>query len=103
VQGAPFAFPPVIGPNTIGTATAHSAPVFAELIDTIDGFVWPDASGTMRGQSLIPLFPAAPSLPGRNEPLYELLSIVDALRVGTTRIRKIAAELLGERLTVSRA
>src|SRR5258708_472751 len=62
VQGAPFAFPPVLGSPTIGTSTAHSAPVFRGRVDSPEGFVWPDAAGTDRGQSLVPLFPGAPSL-----------------------------------------
>lgn len=103
IHGAPFAFPPVLGLKTIGTATAHSAPAFSALIESSDGFVWPDASGTARGQSLTPLFPGASSLPVRNNALYEMLSIVDALRVGTARVRKIAADLLRERLAGSRA
>jgi hypothetical protein len=52
---------------------------------------------------LIPLFPGAPELPGRNQPLYELLTIIDALRVGTTRVGRVAAELLAERLSGSKA
>ncbi len=103
VEGAPFAFPPVPGPRAIGTATAHSAPAFQALVESSDGFVWADASGASRGQSLVPLYPGAPALPARNESLYELLAIVDALRVGSTRVRKIAAELLRERLTASRS
>jgi hypothetical protein len=99
VQGAPFAFPPVLGASTVGIPTAHSSPAFRALVESTDGFVWPHADGSARGQSLVPLFPAAPSLPGRNQPLYELLTIIDALRVGTTRIRKLAAELLAERLS----
>ena len=103
VQGAPFAFPPVLGALTIGTATAHSSPSFRTVLDSAEGFVWPDAAGDSRGQSLIPLFPGAPSLPDKNQPLYDLLTIVDALRVGTTRVRKIAAEMLAERLAGSKA
>src|SRR5471030_1714460 len=103
VQGAPFAFPPVLGPQTIGTATALSAQVFRAKIDSPEGIVWPDAAGTARGQSLIPLFPGAPSLPARNQPLYDLLAIIDALRVGTTRVRAIAGELLVGRLMDFRA
>jgi hypothetical protein len=98
VQGAPFAFPPILGPQTIGTATAQSAPVLRNVVESSDGFVWPDAAGVARGQSLVPLYPGAPSLPDRNEPLYELLAIVDALRVGTTRVRAVASELLADRL-----
>jgi hypothetical protein len=103
VQGVPFAFPPVVGIQTIGTATAISAEVFRGKVDSPDGFVWPDAAGSARGQSLIPLFPGAPSLPARNQPLYDLLAIVDALRIGTSRVRAIASELLAERLRVPKA
>jgi hypothetical protein len=103
VQGAPFAFPPVLGPQTIGTPTALSAQVVRAKVDSPEGFVWPDAAGTARGQSLIPLFSGAPSLPARNQPLYELLAIIDALRTGTTRVRAIASDLLADRLIGSKA
>ena len=103
VHGAPFAFPPVLGVPTLGVPTAVSSPAFRAIIQTTEGFVWPHADGEARGQSLIPLFPGAPTLSIRNPALYELLTIVDALRVGTTRVRKIAADLLAERLSASRA
>jgi hypothetical protein len=100
VHGVPFAFPPILGAQTIGVPTAHSSPAFREIVESMEGFVWPYADGAARGQSLIPLFPGAPALPGRNARLYELLTIIDALRVGTTRVRKTAAALLAERLTI---
>lgn len=103
VNGVPFAFPSIIGPATIGTPTAHSAPPFASIVESPDRFVWPEAGGADRGQSLVPLFPGAPALVGSNPALYDLLAIIDALRVGTTRIRRIAAELVAERLSVSAA
>ena len=99
VQGAPFAFPPILGSPTIGVLTAHSSAAFQGILQTNDTIVWPHADGPARGQSLIPLFPGAPALSTRNPALYELLTIVDALRVGTTRVRNIAAELLSERLS----
>jgi hypothetical protein len=103
VQGVPFAFPAVVGAGTIGIATAYSSSAFRGIIESPDHFVWPDAAGPVRGQSLTPLFPGAPALPSRNQPLYELLAIVDALRVGTTRVRKVAAELLASRFADTRA
>ncbi len=103
VQGAPFAFPAVVGAGTVGVATAHSSPAFSGIIESPDHLVWPDPDGLVRGQSLIPLFPGAPALPTRNQPLYELLTIVDALRVGTTRVRKVAADLLASRFADARA
>lgn len=99
VHGAPYAFPPMIGPSLPGVPTAHSSPAFAGIVESPDAYVWPHADGSAHGQSLAPVYPAAPGLPSRNQPLYELLSIADALRVGTPRIRKIAGELLHARLT----
>jgi hypothetical protein len=72
------------------------------VVESAEGFVWPDADGAARGQSLIPLFPGALALPARNEPLYDLLSIVDALRIGTTRVRSLASALLAERIVASK-
>jgi hypothetical protein len=98
IEGAPFAFPPVIGRDSIGVATAHSAPVFRDLVGSSGGFVWPAAEGTESGQAVTPLYPGAIDLVARNPPLYDLLTIIDAARVGTSRILKIASELLADRL-----
>lgn len=102
VHGAPYAFPPVSGPAVLGVPTAHTSPAFNGIIESPDGYVWPHADGTVRGDSLVPLYAGAPSLPRRNRELYELLAIVDALRVGTTRVRKVAAELLHTRLVAAK-
>jgi hypothetical protein len=102
VHGAPFAFPPILGPEIRGVPTGHAAPPFDGIVESSELLVWADADGSVRGQSLVPLFPGAPALPGRNQQLYDLLAIADALRVGTTRVRKIAAELLATRLAVAR-
>jgi hypothetical protein len=101
VEGAPFAFPAMLGPQTIGVPTAHSAPPFRGIVESFEGFVWPDADGTGRGQSIVPLFPGAPNLPRRNDSLYDLLAIVDAIRAGSTRVRILAAGLLGDRLNAA--
>jgi hypothetical protein len=98
VHGAPFAFPAVIGPEIVGIPTAHSAPPFHGIVASTTGFVWAHADGTMRGQSIIPLFPGAPLLAVDNPALYDLLALIDALRVGTARVRTIAAGLLGDRI-----
>jgi hypothetical protein len=99
VDGVPFAFPPMVGAESIGIPTAHSAPAFASIVESADRFVWPDPGGTGRGQSLVPLFPGAPALAGANQPLYDLLTIIDALRVGTARVRRAAAKLIAERMS----
>jgi hypothetical protein len=52
----------------------------------------------LRGQSLVPLYPAAPRLAGRVPDLYDLLTLVDAIRVGRARERSRAAALLRAKL-----
>jgi hypothetical protein len=98
VQGMAFAFPAVIGTGTVGVPTAHSSPAFRGILESSDHVVWAHADGSARGQSLIPLYSGAPMLPGLNARLYELLAVLDALRMGTTRVRKLAAEMLATRL-----
>lgn len=98
VNGAPFAFPAMSGATAVGVPTAHASALFKGIVETSDSIVWPYADGRVTGQSLVPLFHRAPELEGRNDALYDLLAITDALRVGTTRVRNIAAELLAARL-----
>lgn len=98
VAGVPHAFPAELGPETRGIPTAHSARPLAEEIRSEDTVVWPSADGTARGQSLIPLYPKATKLPVTNPELYELLTVVDALRIGRARERKRAKEILQKRL-----
>ena len=98
VDGAPFAFPAMLGASAIGVPTMLSSPAFRGLVESSENVVWPDADGTARGQSMVPLFPGASKLAIQNAPLYELLTIVDAIRAGSTRTRKLAADLLATHL-----
>jgi hypothetical protein len=98
LHGVPHAFPALIGPSSLGIPTAHSAPAFAGRVATDERFVWPDADGTERGLALTPLFPGAARTARKNPALYDLLVIVDALRVGHARERKAAEALLHEKL-----
>jgi hypothetical protein len=60
--------------------------------------VWLQATGDTRGRAVAPLHGAAANL-ARSDPwMYEMLSLVDALRVGDSRTRRLASELLRARL-----
>lgn len=98
VAGVPYAFPPDLGPETMGVPTSHSAPPLSERFRTEDVLVWPSARGTHRGQSLVPLYPAAPDLAEKNPRLYRLLALVDALRTGRARERNEAKSILKDAL-----
>lgn len=104
VAGVPHAFPAELGPETRGIPTAHSAAPLADELPSNDMVVWPSADGGWRGESLVPLYAGATKTPTSNPRLYELLALVDALRIGRARERARARELLRERLgTADRA
>ncbi len=94
--GVPYAFPGVLGPETRGVPTAHSAPPLSTEIESQDKVVWPSLHGEMRGNRLIPLSPYAPETLHANPDLYRLLTLVDALRIGRARERKLATRYLEE-------
>jgi len=80
--------------------TADSAPILASRIRSAGEalpLVWPQAEG-VRGEGLEPLHPAAPVACAREPALYDLFSLVDALRTGGARVRGVATELLADRL-----
>lgn len=60
--------------------------------------MWPYAKGTTRGYSLAPLYPTVPQAAAKDAQLYELLSLVDAIRDGRARERNLAAKELQARL-----
>ena len=60
--------------------------------------VWPSLAGTVRGASVTPLYAAAPATAVNNPALYELLALVDAVRLGRARERTRAKQLLRERI-----
>jgi hypothetical protein len=57
--------------------------------------VWPDPEGNVRGEGFSPLYPSVPIAAKKDENLYALLAIVDAIRGGKARERKYAQEKLG--------
>lgn len=98
LHGVRYAFYTVLGPEVRGVPTAHSAPPLSGEIVGEGAYVWADAEGEMRGTSIVPLFAAAPGCRIRNPPLYECLALVDALRVGRARERKLAEAELRSRI-----
>jgi hypothetical protein len=99
--GVPYAFPAALGAEARGVPTAHAAPPLSAEFPDAAPVVWPAVEGTHRGAAVEPLHPAAPATERHNPPLYELLALVDALRVGRARERQRARSLLEERLTAA--
>jgi DNA-binding MarR family transcriptional regulator len=98
VHGVKYAFFPVTGPEAPGVPTAYSGPPLAAEIVSDRPLVWASARGTIRGDTLVPLYEGAPELADRAPELYEAVTLVDAIRAGRARERKLAAEMLEHRL-----
>lgn len=99
-HGVQYAFFADRGRIARGMPTAHAAPPLVELISDSGPIpVWPDPEGAARGESIDPLHPSAPRA-ARDQPFfYELLALVDALRIGRARERKLAIQQLKQRLS----
>lgn len=101
--GLKYVFPTHPGPVMRGMPTAHSAAPLNATIRTSDHdhYVWPDADGKMRGQSIEPLFRTVPDAARRDPALHELLALADALRVGRAREVNLARKELEQRILLA--
>jgi hypothetical protein len=96
-----FIAPAELGRIVPGMPAAWAAePMASEIRSSLDEPppVWPYASGKVRGQAIAPLHPAAPEAAEDWSELGEILAMLDSLRAGDARIRKVAGELLSMRL-----
>ncbi len=104
LHGVRYAFPPVRGQEVSGVATAWSLGPIGDLLqaeqvpDLSHGVVWPDEGGTARGELLVPLFPGASRVVQRDPRLHVLLAAVDAVRAGSSPVRRVIGDYLAERI-----
>lgn len=100
IHGLRYAFPAHRGGITRGLPTAHAAPPLKDRIIAGGELVpvWPDPEGDVRGEELSPLYRSVPGAARKDPALYELLALVDAVRIGRARERTIAIEELQSRL-----
>ena len=96
LHGAKYAFAPVWGTLTRGVPTAYgAAPLNGVIAPSSDPVpVWPHPEGTVRGLGLVPLYPSVPDAALRDERLYAVLALFDAIRSGQAREREAAQKLL---------
>jgi len=98
IHGVAYAFPQHPGPIVRGVLTAHSAEPLNKIINSSDKYVWPYAKGVERGQAIEPLYHTVVEASLNDRNLYELLTMVDALRVGRVREKEIAKKELEKRI-----
>lgn len=100
VHGVKYAFPARRGEVTRGVPTSYAAPPLNKQIEPGADLppVWPFPEGQQRGISFEPLYKSAPAAALRDPALYEMLALIDALRDGRARERKLAEKALVERV-----
>lgn len=98
LNGISYVFPQQPGPIVRGLLTAHSAQPLNKIINSNENYVWPYAKGLDRGQAIVPLYSTAVQASLKDQNLYELLTLVDAIRVGRTREKELAKTELKKRL-----
>lgn len=98
LHGIRYAFPQQPGVITRGIATAHSAEPLNQQINASETYVWPYARGNERGQAIEPLYNTVVRAVLNDHVLYELLSLVDAIRVGRVREKELAKKELEKRI-----
>lgn len=100
VHGVKYAFPPDRGHMTRGIPTGYAAPPLNSIMVQTSELppVWPDPEGDVRGYEFSPLYRSVPKAAARDNDLYQLLTLVDAIRDGRAREREIAVAMLKEKL-----
>lgn len=99
--GLKYVFPQQPGALVRGIPTAHSAKPLSDLIQSDEPYVWPSADGSVRGQAVEPLYPTTMQAVDHDPLLYEMLALVDAIRVGKAREVNLAVEELRKRLMIN--
>jgi hypothetical protein len=95
-HGLRYVLPLQRGPIARGMPTAHAAPPLNTQIVGAMAQVWPDAHGRVEGESCEPIYRSAVVAAKNDRKLYHCLALVDALRGGRARERKLAGEYLRE-------
>jgi hypothetical protein len=100
IHGIKYSFPAVSGTRTRGIVTSYGASPLKDVLFQEGDLppVWPYKQGKKQGIALSPLYKSVPQAATQDIQLYELLTIVDALREGRVRERKIAIQELQLRL-----
>lgn len=93
LHGFRYVFPAREGGPTRGIPTAWAAPPLSRKLaqSPEPPPVWPDPDGRVRGHAVEPLHAKAPQAARQDRRLAEGLALLDALRLGDGRIRKLAA------------
>lgn len=100
VHGIKYVYPARPSAIVRGIPTSIAAPVLEGKLMTAGEYiyVWPDAMGKEKGQSVEPLYRTVPMAVKIDPRLYAYLALVDAIRLGAGRESAFAAKELEKKL-----
>jgi predicted transcriptional regulator len=99
--GLKYVFPAQPGAIVKGIPTAHSAPPLSEkIIGNKDIYVWADEEGLIRGQSIDPLYKNLTKAVKEDKSFYEMVTLIDSLRIGRVREVNLSTEELKKRFKI---
>ncbi|QED25801.1 hypothetical protein FRD01_00690 [Microvenator marinus] len=99
IHGVKYAFPAKPGAMVRGIAAGWQAPGLSEfMMDEPEPYVWPNALGSLRGHVIAPLHKSLPVVASNDPELHAQFALIDLIRVGSARERKVAAEELQKQL-----
>ena len=105
VAGVPLVYYPTRGGIACGMLTSIHAPSLVGRIapsaPALVPVVWP-GSGRDRGESLSPVYKAVPQACAADDVLYEVMALVDVVRVGTPSERSAAVDIIDKLLSARR-
>lgn len=96
--GLPYVFPQQPASIARGMVTAHSHPDISKQFVSEQLYVWPDPEGEDKGLAIEPLYPGTVKAAKKDSWLYLMLALTDILRLGKTRERQFAINLLKDKL-----
>lgn len=94
--GLQYVFPVIPEGPAKGLATAHSHPIINSEFAGDPIYVWPDIAGNAYGLSITPFYKDVVKAVKIDARLYEMLALIDVLRIGRVREIKRSRELLKE-------
>lgn len=99
--GLRYVFPAEPGALQRGLLTGLEAPGLEGLLSSLAQYhyVWPDGQSADTGQAIVPLYKTAAFAARRDSRLYQLMALVDAVRLGDAREVAIARAALKDRLS----
>ncbi len=103
LHGARYVWPATVGPVKRGVPTAFGADPLAGRLNVAPGEapVWAHPEGSAKGPTLSPIYRTAPQAALGDPRLHRLLALLDALRMGRARERRLAADMMTGELTGS--